>query len=281
MKYLHFLPLFLLALIASCDVVEPPYVDNPTNNNNPDTNAVPRMILVEEFTGIKCPNCPEASHLAHTLMEGTYKDKMILVGIHAGNLAKPNTSGDFTADYRIDVGTELWTSFQLDHVPVASINRTLEGGVHWLEKGLWEGRLAEEAAKAAEVKIDITTSYNDANRSLSVSVANEFLVDGTVNENLLVYLIEDGIVSPQDSMGEHILDYEHRNMLRATLNTVWGESLSSSIIPTGTKITKNYTYTIPATINNVPVNVDNCSIVAFVHNNDTKVVRQAAIKKIK
>lgn len=276
MKYLRFLPLAFLVWIASCDVIDAPYVDNPTNTPDTNTTAAKRVVLVEEFTGIKCPNCPEASHFAHALSKGAYKDKMILVSVHAGNLAKPNGSGDFTADYRTDVGTALWTAFQLDHVPVASINRTLEGGVHWLEKGLWEGRIAEEAAKPAEVKIDITATYNDANRNLSVSVNNEFLVDGTTNENLLVYLIEDAIVSPQDSAGEHVLDYEHKDMLRASLNTIWGENLSTTAISTGTKIAKQYSYTVPANYN-----IDNCSIVAFVHNNDTKIVRQAAIKKIK
>ena len=164
---------------------------------------------------------------------------------------------------------------------VTKVNRILDAGAHWLEKGLWEGKIAAEIAKPVEVKIDIATTYNEANRSLSVSVDNEFLVEGSTNENLLVYLIEDGIISPQDSLGEEVTNYKHRNMLRATLNTVWGENLSTSVIATGTKITKNYTYAIPAAINNIAINVDNCSIVAFVHNNDTKVVRQAAIKKIK
>lgn len=279
MKYLRILPLFLITTLlfvgSSCDTIKPPFEDNPTNTN-PDTQAVQRVVLVEDFTGIKCPNCPEASHYAHSLLEGTYKDKMILVGVHAGNLAKPNTSGDFIADYRTDVGTDLYNTFLLDHVPVASINRIVDGGVHWLEKGLWEAKIAEEVAKDAEIKMDITTTYNDATRSLSISVANEFLTDATATENLVVYLIEDGIISPQDSMGVHVHDYEHRNMLRGSLNTSWGENLSTTAITTGTKITKDYTYTIDPNFN-----VDNCSVVAFVHNNDTKIVRQAAIKKIK
>lgn len=261
--------------MASCDIVEPPFEDAPTTTTNP-TDTTNRMVLVEDFTGFKCPNCPEASHLLHTWLEGKYKDKIIVVGIHAGILAKPNGSGLFITDYRTPVGTELWTAFQLDHIPVASINRTLESGVHWMEKGVWDGRIADEVAKAPEVDLTITTTFNDASRLLSVSVENEFLVAGTAKENLIVYLIEDNIIDVQDSVGIHILDYNHRNVLRGSLNTTWGENLSTTSITAGSKITKSYTYTVPANYN-----INNCSIVAFVHNDDTKVVRQAAQKAIK
>ncbi len=61
-KIFYIISIIILYIFVSCDKVEPPYIENPViidTNNNEGT----KRVLIEEFTGHLCPNCPEAAHI--------------------------------------------------------------------------------------------------------------------------------------------------------------------------------------------------------------------------
>lgn len=60
-------------------------------------------------------------------------------------------------------------------------------------------------------------------------------------------------------------------MFRGTLNSTWGEALSTGTVAAGDEFTRTYTYTLAAEFN-----ASNCYIVAFAHNFNNYEVRQAA-----
>ena len=45
-----------------------------------------RKVLIEDFTGQRCPNCPKATDEIHHLQETYGEDNIIAVGIHSGCL---------------------------------------------------------------------------------------------------------------------------------------------------------------------------------------------------
>ena len=53
-KYLAILS--SIVLITSCDVEEGPFIADYNSYINPD-----KKVLIEDFTGHLCPNCPEAA----------------------------------------------------------------------------------------------------------------------------------------------------------------------------------------------------------------------------
>ena len=88
--------LFILLFIAtsllySCDQVDVTnrYVDVSTNqpdssDSMPDSAIVfERTVLLEEFTGQKCTNCPDAHRMVAQLIN-QYGDRLISVAIHSG-----------------------------------------------------------------------------------------------------------------------------------------------------------------------------------------------------
>lgn len=83
-KILSLIFLVIIAL-AGCDKVEPPYTQQNTNTDTTINNNVKR-VLIEEFTGHLCPNCPEASHIAENLQQ-LYPGKITIIAIHSGNFA--------------------------------------------------------------------------------------------------------------------------------------------------------------------------------------------------
>ncbi|MFW6019944.1 MAG: hypothetical protein ACOCPM_05120, partial [Bacteroidales bacterium] len=63
----------------SCDQIDPPYKENITFENK-DTV---RNVVLEEFTGHLCVNCPSAGAIIHD-MKDTYGENLIVISVHAG-----------------------------------------------------------------------------------------------------------------------------------------------------------------------------------------------------
>ena len=60
-----------------------------------------RKVLVEEFTGVRCVNCPAgASELEN--LKGIYGERLVIVSIHAGDFSPPFTDSRF--DFRTAEG---------------------------------------------------------------------------------------------------------------------------------------------------------------------------------
>ena len=63
-----------------------------------------RKVLVEEFTGVRCVNCPAgASELDN--LRGIYGDRLVVVSVHAGEFSPPFSDSRF--DFRTPEGEAL------------------------------------------------------------------------------------------------------------------------------------------------------------------------------
>lgn len=275
----HFLLIGTCVLtLAACDTIEAPFEEGNTVTPPPPSAKVQHKVLIEEYTGFKCKNCPEASHLLHKLQHDTYGDRMIVIGVHALNLAEPDLTGDFTLDLRVSEGEILANDFLVDHVPVAGFNRNYDANTlaNWSEKGDFSSRVATLLEDTvAKADITISPAFNPATRQLNVEIKAKYLQPGAEGDYLSAFLVEDNVVAIQDSNGIKVFNYLHRNVLRAVLNSTYGEQLTTALVPINTTYTKNYTYTVPAGFN-----ISNCSIIAFVHNKANKTILEANTKTI-
>lgn len=121
--------------------------------------AAGKVILLEEFTGHTCINCPDATLQAHNLKE-KYGEELLLLAIHAGDLAKPSES-PYEADYRTDAGTGLINEFQPLGVPMGMVNRTKYDGSITLFKDSWEPAIQALIQQPQEVSIDISVELSE------------------------------------------------------------------------------------------------------------------------
>lgn len=276
---------------SSCDVIPPDLygpdkltdtlVYDVREDQNP-TAVAEKKVLLEEFTGHECGNCPEASLVAHTLSRDTYKGKLIVATIHAGSLSRPQKagSGKFEADFRTPEGNEFYAYYdKADAVPYALLNRVVRTGTNYLwPSAQWEAQTAELLKKKPEVRILLAPTYASDTRALSVKVDLKYLIDVTTNaptENLSVYLVEDSVVSWQKDYrfapDDEIEYYVHHDMVRQFLNGTYGQPVrqSGKAIAKDDRFYKIYNLVLPASYNPAT-----CKIVAFVHNTATREVRQ-------
>lgn len=268
-KYILNFIIITALCITSCDVVDEPYEENP---DGPDTTAaVAQNVLLEDFTGHYCGNCPEAGVIAHQL-EQAYGGRVIVIALHVGNLALPYPSFGFPADYRTAEGNAIDKAFKnaLSGIPNGFVNRVDNGTGILLQKDAWSSVVASELTRKADVDLKLVRTYDSTSRTVTIDATVKYLTEGTIDDNIVAMLTESNIIADQldyNANPQHIEDYEFDNMLRASFNGPWGEPLATtSLIPVGTTITKRLTYTLPAEKPWVPAN---CDVVVYVHRHNT------------
>jgi hypothetical protein len=290
-----FLSLALLAF-GSCDIIERPFVELPPGACAPSQDCldqapadpfagqtITRKVMLEEFTGHQCGNCPAASEVALKLRDETYKDRMYLVTVHAGQLARwDSADSKFNVNYTTADGNEYFDYFfPGDAVPFGLVNRTESANDFFLyPQSAWESAVEAELQKPAEVGIHITPCYDPATRELISIVDIKYLMDATAEEYISLFLIEDKVVGWQKdyrlpSDDENIPDYEHHDMFRTSLNGTWGQPLSSEQVLADATFRVTNCYTVPDHIN-----ADNIKVVAFIHDFETRAVRQVEVVKV-
>jgi hypothetical protein len=265
-----FLPILAVSMvILSCDRVKPPYEDV-----NADLTGG-RKVLVEDYTGHKCGNCPRASKAIYDL-KSLYGDKLIIVAVHAGGFATPfpPNAPYYTYDFRTPEGTQLDTDFGISAAgnPNGLVNRRNINGSYIISSTDWAGQVADVLSSTAvvPVKLTITNSYDDASRTLTTDISSEFFTTIQGTYKLTVYMVEDSIINWQkdyDVLPNDIPDYVHREVLRGSMNGTYGEVISPTII--GNVINTTYTASLGS-----DWNAKHLSVIAFIYDEATREIIQ-------
>lgn len=267
--------------LTSCDKEKNP-IQNPTSQtNNPVTTTLIRKVMMEDYSGHKCGNCPRAG----TVLKNLYKDNpnnIVPIVIHSGTFAKADAVGTYTYEFRTPVGTD-WSSsagFNIGAYPSGIINRKDFGSGLTVGETSWASNFGLAKNDPYILGLTLTKTYNEVSKELLVDVKAKFKITHPNNVKLNVILTEDSIISPQTdydlpSGSQTKYDYVHMYVLRTSLNGSWGQTLKNTPIQANDSLTLN----LPAyTLDNkfVPKNI---SIVAFAYDEVTREVLQ--VEKIK
>jgi hypothetical protein len=283
-KIISILALFALAafVFQACDKIEEPYLRNSGGHEPGDTTVIAvRKVLLEDYTGHKCVNCPGAGFVAHDLKE-QYEEQLVVVAVHAGFFAQPNSSGLYTADFRTDAGNEYFDFFQIIANPNGMVNRVGEGQDRVLGETQWPSAVGAEVAKEPVSTIEITGDYNEGTKVLSTSLTIKFLSNLPGKYRVCAMITEDSIIAPQMNNDPSIgpspdwEDFVHMHMLRGNINGTWGNSITDETIISGAEYTvecANYAFSDTW-------DDQHCNIVAFVFNEETFEVIQAEEVKL-
>lgn len=256
LTYVHFL--LTLATLCACDDVS---VDERLTYVEPP--EVKRAVLIEDFTGQYCVNCPRATEEIERLVEEYGDSVVIAVAIHSGPFGISKTEGN--SPLFTELGNEYFQHWGLSSQPVGLIDRLFDGtGFNFTD---WAGGIVYEMAYEAPVSFVMTTGYDQDSRKASIDVQTIGLDSASVSGKLQVWLTEDSIDSfqlmPDGSRNDH---YNHMHVFRASVNDPWGDDLS---VGHGEVVRKDYS--IELNPDWVP---EHCSIVTFLY--DSNGVRHVA-----
>ena len=172
-----------------------------------------RVVLLEDFTGQRCVNCPKATEVIEQLQE-TYGDNIVAVGIHGGPLAFAGNAK--VVGLKTQTGDEYYSHWNLEYQPVGLVDR--HAPIDYPE---WTTAVKKELAKPAPLRLDGTAVLAD--NVISITVLAEG-TDGTVAGKLQVWLLEDGIQTLQLMPdGKSNQEYIHNHVFRTAVNGIWGE----------------------------------------------------------
>jgi hypothetical protein len=243
------------------------------------TPSVPegsRVILLEEFTGKGCTNCPKGSREIENLLS-QFPDNLIAVSIHAGFFANPEFFPLGQYDLRTEEGEFLYTYIGAPvGYPAGSINRTVVGNDLQLSLNQWASEINQQIQEEPVVEIAVTTEFNEATRELTVhttTVGKENLQGGELR--LSIMLTESGIVDAQDDIeaGGIVDDYVHNHVLRDMLTPAAGETIGVGVL-TGQVISKTHTITLAE--NWKPGNMEVIAFVSRVAGDEIPILQAAS-----
>ena len=292
-KIIVFIFSLSLIIFTSCDKIEEPYLKGVGGAVDTTECPVPeflhnhnpvKRVLLEDYTGHTCVNCPAATVIAHDLLEA-HGEQLVVIAVHAGFFAQP-AGNEFPADYSNEAGTTWDDFFGISTIgnPNGMVDRTgYLSNSNILSPGAWGGRVIEQLAKAPELDIQIINDYDDTERKLCTHVQTEFLIDKSQNLKLCVVLTESGIISSQKNNDSQvgptpvIENYEHDHMLRGDINSPWGAAISSSeeVVEAATNFINSY----KMILDDEWVS-ENCMVVAFVYDTDSYEVLQVMEEKV-
>jgi hypothetical protein len=284
--------IFTAFLYMSCDYIAEPVP--PRNSSGWDSVLCPqpqfpfiashqRKVLLEEYTGRKCGNCPEGSHEADSIVQ-LYGSKVVSITIHSGYFAKPDASVNYSYDMRSATGTIYDDFFKVGYLgnPNGMVNRIdydPNTFSHVKAFTTWRSNVASQLNLAPEADISIIADYNSTASKICLHIRSEFLTALSDNYRLVLLVTEDSLKKTQKDYSlpspSDDTSYIHRNVLRDAINGTWGESIGSEAISAGDVFINNYTYPLTS-----PWNVQQLYIVAYIYDTATYRILQAAQQKV-
>ena len=224
-----------------------------------------RTVLLEEFTGQGCRNCPDAHRQVANLHE-QYGEQLVSVAIHAGSfgMAEGSLGDQFQGLMMVPDGDEYAKAWNIPEYPGFIVNRR-SGALRLNEN--WTGWIRNELTRESPIELAVKAHIDDdGNIAIETDVKGLSAVKG----KLQLWITESGIKSYQVDNDKRLTDYEHNHVYRASVNGLWGEELS---LNNGEERVLSHSYT--------PRDIwvkSNLAVVAFVYTDADGVLQAAECK---
>ena len=326
MKKILILTVVIATVIASCDKVKNAYPSNPvsqtldwslypdgdsahyvaqglwptfTANTNTDRN-----VLIEDFTGHQCVNCPYSTDLMEQLI-ATNPTRIYGMAIHAGPSGLTGfqvTSAAYPTVFYNDAGLEIGTHFGQD-IPGSSflgnpafcVNRTLANGQFTSNAGATMTNKTNTClASTLKINIQAETNYCPSTRGLFLHTEVD-KIDASITSDLavVVCLVQDSLVArqlvpanttwdPDGSPGDPNTPdginetYRHRDILRGCIDgRTFGKVLTAGDLGTNGKYFVSYSYRLPD-----QYEADNMKLYIYVYDKTTEEIYQVIEKHL-
>ncbi|MBO2009219.1 Omp28-related outer membrane protein [Hymenobacter negativus] len=299
-----------LAALPACDVVDNPTRAIVTSSLTPVEQArldsaeatqtalpLTQNVLIEDYTGQYCGNCPRAAHMADSMRQ-KYPGRVVVTEVHVTDYFAAPRLPHFPIDFRVPdislplpntaASTAITQAFDLENrgLPQGAVNRarfTAANNDPVATFSLWPAVVAEQLALAPTVELRATPLYNRTTRFLRLKTATKYLTDmAGRNMRLGITMVEDSLIGAQkdytlnrtanpEQTTEH---YEHHNVMRAALAGTFG-TLQVTGPTSGQQFSDYLGYKLPADWND-----RHCSVIVYIADADTRQIVQVTQVKL-
>lgn len=219
---------------------------------------VTKRLLMEDYTGTWCPNCPLAPQKINDAEAKGIQIVTVAIHRHKGDPMENRFSIALADKFNKE-----------EYYPRLNIDRKEE----------WEhpftSDISQLGKEEAALGILIESKLNGNKAEVTTTVR---LVKEKTGLKLTVYLLEDGLNYRQEGVKDPE-SYIHNHVLRQSLTDVFGDEIPAAEISTSKNYTKTFSFDIDPAFK-----AENCRIVAFVSepdassNSKTKVLNAQEIE---
>ncbi len=248
----------------------------------PDIDWQGQRVLIEDFTGMRCSNCPEAAGVAEGLQD-LYPERVIVISNHvnlsnASSLGSPDT---LTSNIGNDYFTQFYTIKPVT-LPMGMINRINLSSGRLFQHSQWNGLVTSQLRNLPDFDLEIKNSFSNPDSVLTVKVTATPRKNIEGQYKLTVLITESGIIGLQkdaNTEGGIIRDYNHKHVLRTAITS--SSEMINGLASKGVAIEKTYQKKIPFRWEKGGyANINNCHVVAFISDTSEtiKQVVEAGLK---
>ncbi len=272
----QYILLFIL-LLSSLGYISAQTIVSTTPENK---NAI-----VEESTAIHCSYCPDGHAMLNQIIDQNPND-VFVIKFHEGGYAwdcDPNGGHDFNNALANQLGNMAAANGQ----PSASVNRqvfsnlSMTGGTA-MSRGYWNTAISQVLQESSYVNVNLEAEL--AGNVLTIHVEAYYTESSPESINYLhVAIMQDETVGPQlggtdfnpsyvvssspnSNYGHNEYDYRHMDRLVDMVDGISGDAITTT--STGSFIDRTYTYTLPDMYNDVPVDLAEIEVAAFITDGD-------------
>ena len=256
----------LMLFAMGCDKID---INNTHKPFNPSGHG--KTVLIKDFTGVRCVNCPAAAEAVHELQHELGEDHVFIMSVHAGYLAQP--VGQFP-DFTTPEGTTWYGDnssnplFSVDHVALT------DGNTLYVEQV--DTPLSDALAENQTFEVLTAASYDEETRLLDIEADVVATADVVGNFYVTVCMIEDSIVGRQVVPGGVDTEYVFRNVFRGTVNGADGDTFYNGPV----YIDDEYIYKYSIELDSA-YNADQCYVLTYIYNKTDGKILQTNLRKIK
>lgn len=265
------LVLFFGAMMFACTEV-PPYINYGadvelrkdtcyTVKDIPDPQD--RNAMVEDISGVRCVNCPEAAEAAHAI-DLKYPGRVVVATLH------PTSNATLTTP----IGNDTFNTAEAENIyqligraqglPTGCVNRKEFSGESRIAvaPAKWMAYAEDILAEKSIVNIEFASEVDTNQRIVKLDVMTTFTKDDPTPSFLTIMVLESGIIQPQSRRDAIDYEYEHEDILRFT-HTNYSGLLLSNESQRGDVCEKSFDISIPEKIN-----LDHVTIAVMVNKID-------------
>lgn len=263
-----------MVLFAACEEI-PPFINYEEDQfTGTDTTYVldivpakqDKNVLIEDISGVRCPNCPEANALAQSILDAN-PGRVAVMTIHPTslkNLTNPISDTFNTDDGELIFQTLIGGSPQ-GGLPIGAVNRKLflpdETSVGISDKK-WQKYTLDELTLDAEVNL-VTSVVSLNGRTITIKSVATFTDTTTTPVYMTVAILESHMISPQETTTGRVEEYEHNHVLRDVITPYGGVKLADGVAEAGRVFERIMTFDISD-----KYVMDNCHILVFINKID-------------
>ncbi|MDE7402637.1 MAG: Omp28 family outer membrane lipoprotein [Muribaculaceae bacterium] len=206
-----------LAGLTSCDYVS----SDDRYIKGPEITAE-RAVLLEDFTGQNCLNCPDAHEVIELLQEQFGSDNLVAVSIHCGSFGISTKRTNFSTGsigLMTDEGNAILEAYGITSFPMGVINFGKP-----TTYDLWTTAVRNAIKMPTDVQIGLSTSFQEeydeqtGGKSGTITATADILSGSTRIANVQFWVVEDGIIAQQKlSDGQINKQYVHNNVFRGQM----------------------------------------------------------------